>query len=310
LTKFIKCPVCSSIKTERIRSYRNYSKTFEKMFLIKCKLCLVHFSNPMPKENLLKNYNENYHISAHGRKKGVSKIDSVSKAFFEGIAKIRLDYLKNYLKKEKLSKNYKVLEVGPGPGNFLKEMKNNFPDLDYYAIETDLGCHESLINLGVKLISISEIKNLNSYFDFIIISHVIEHLPNPNYFLNKIKFSLKKNGLIFIEVPCKDYLFKSFDEPHLLFFDKKSIKKLTKDFKLVKISYHGKLISEIGSFKDLIFSKLIRRMNSLRIPYYTKENKELKRILKNNFLVNVMFPHQAHIENENPSWWLRVIIKK
>ena len=160
------------------------------------------------------------------------------------------------------------------------------------------------------MISIFEIKKFKKFFDLIITSHVIEHLSNPKMFLNKIKGSLKRNGLIFIEVPCNDYLFKPFDEPHLLFFDKKSIKKLTEDFELLKISYHGKLISEIGSLKDLLISKLIRRMNSFKIPYYSAQNKELRKILKNNFLINVMVPHKAHIENENPSWWLRVVIKK
>jgi len=78
----------------------------------------------------------------------------------------------------------------------------------------------------------------------------------------------------------------------------------------MKISYHGKFIREIGSLKEFFFSKLIRIMNILRIPYYHKGNKELKIILKNNFLVNVMIPFKAHIENDNPSWWLRVVIKK
>ena len=171
-----------------------------------------------------------------------------------------------------------------------------------------MSCHENLNLLGVNLIS--KIDKFQNTFDLVIISHVLEHVANPNKFIDLLRKSLVKNGIMFIEVPCKDYLFKPFYEPHLLFFEKISMKKLVKDFKLMKISYHGRLIREIGSFKELFYSKLIRIMNILRIPYYHEGNKELKKILNDNFLVNVMLPHKAHIENDDPSWWLRVLIKK
>ena len=309
MKKFPKCPVCFSYNIKTIRNYRNFSETFKNMKLIKCLDCFLHFSYPMPNEEMLKKYNENYHMSAHGSQDGATKLDKVSNAFFKGMAKIRYDYLKGFINKETKKNKFNVLEIGPGPGKFLKEMINNHPEFKYFAVETDLSCHEKLNSLGVDLISISQIKKFEKLFDLIIVSHVLEHVSNPMNFIGLLKTLLKKNGIMFIEVPCKDYLFKPFYEPHLLFFDKISIKKLVKDFKLMKISYHGRLIREIGSLKELFFSKLIRIMNILRIPYYHIGNKELKKILKDNFLVNVMIPHKAHIENDDPSWWLRVVIK-
>tara|TARA_B100000945_G_C20402801_1_gene608297 strand:- start:1228 stop:2022 length:795 start_codon:yes stop_codon:yes gene_type:complete len=262
----------------------------------------------MPDKEMLKKYNENYHMSAHGSKKGSTKLDKVSGAFFKGMAKIRYNYIKKFIDINKKRKKINVLEIGPGPGFFLKEMIKNHPEFKYFAVETDLSCHENLNLIGVNLIS--KIDKFQNTFDLVIISHVLEHVSNPNKFIDLLRNSLVKNGLMFIEVPCKDYLFKPYYEPHLLFFDKISMKKLVKDFKLMKISYHGKLIREIGSLKELFFSNLIRIMNVLRIPYHYFGNRELKKILKDNFLVNVMIPHKAHIENEDPSWWLRVIIKK
>tara|TARA_B100001173_G_C15966481_1_gene538023 strand:- start:511 stop:1299 length:789 start_codon:yes stop_codon:yes gene_type:complete len=260
----------------------------------------------MPDEEMLKKYNEDYHMTAHGIKEGSTKLDKVSDAFFKGMAKIRYNYLKKFIDTKR--KKINVLEIGPGPGFFLKEMIKNHPEFKYFAIETDLSCHENLNFIGVNLIS--KIDEFQNTFDLVIISHVLEHVSNPNKFIDLLRESLVKNGIMFIEVPCKDYLFKPFYEPHLLFFDKISMKKLVKDFKLMKISYHGKLIKEIGSLKELFFSKLIRIMNILRIPYHYFGNRELKKILKDNFLVNVMNPHKAHVENDYPSWWLRVIIKK
>jgi len=302
------CPVCFSENIKTIRNYRNISETFINMKLNKCLDCFLHFSYPMPDEEMLKKYNENYHMSAHGSKEGSTKLDKVSDAFFRGIARIRYNYLKKFIDINTKRKKINVLEIGPGPGFFLKEMIDNHPEFKYFALETDLSCHENLNFLGVNLIS--EIDNFEKSFDLVIISHVLEHVSNPNKFINLVRKSLIKNGIIFIEVPCQDYLFKPFYEPHLLFFDKISMKKLVKDFKLMKISYHGRLIREIGSLKEMFFSKLIRIMNILRIPYHHFGNRDLKKILKDNFLVNVMIPHKAHIENDGPSWWLRVIIKK
>ena len=309
MKKLPKCPVCFSDNIKSIENYRNFSETFKNMKLIKCLDCFLLFSYPMPNEEMLKKYNENYHMSAHGSQYGATKLDKVSNAFFKGMAKIRYNYLKGFINKETKINKFNVLEIGPGPGKFLKEMINNHPEFKYFAVETDLSCHEKLNSLGVNLISISQLKKLKKLFDLIIVSHVLEHVSNPMNFIGLLKTVIKKNGIMFIEVPCKDYLFKPLYEPHLLFFDKISMKKLVKDFKLMKISYHGRLIREIGSFKELFFSKLIRIMNILRIPYYHIGNKELKKILNDNFLVNVMLPHKAHIENDDPSWWLRVVIK-
>tara|TARA_B100001175_G_scaffold311997_1_gene317269 strand:+ start:1833 stop:2624 length:792 start_codon:yes stop_codon:yes gene_type:complete len=262
----------------------------------------------MPDEEMLKRYNENYHMSAHGSKEGSTKLDKVSNAFFKGLAKIRYNYLERFITINTKRRKLNVLEIGPGPGFFLKEMIKNHPEFKYFAVETDLSCHENLNTLGVNLIS--KIDEFENSFDLVIMSHVLEHVSNPKKFIGLLRKSLVKNGIMFIEVPCKDYLFKPFYEPHLLFFDKISMKKLVKDFKLMKISYHGRLIREIGSLKELFFSKLVRIMNVLGIPYYYIGNKELKKILKDNFLVNVMIPHKAHHENYDPSWWLRVVIKK
>ena len=43
---------------------------------------------------------------------------------------------------------------------------------------------------------------------------------------------LKKKGHLFIEVPCKDWDHKNEDEPHLLFFDKKSMVRLAEKLKI------------------------------------------------------------------------------
>ena len=73
MKKSPKCPVCFSYNIKTVRSYINLSETFMNMKLNKCSDCLLHFSYPMPDKEMLKKYNENYHMSAHGSKKGSTK---------------------------------------------------------------------------------------------------------------------------------------------------------------------------------------------------------------------------------------------
>src|SRR3972149_297094 len=64
-------------------------------------------------------------------------------------------------------------------------------------------------------------------FDFIILSHVIEHLKYPLSFFSEIKTVLNKGGMVFIEIPCTDL----FDErdicqfffEHINYFSAKSL---------------------------------------------------------------------------------------
>ena len=70
-------------------------------------------------------------------------------------------------------------------------------------------------------------------FDVIWMSHVLEHLIEPDKFLKNIKMNLKKDGVFFIEVPNCEYkpmLENSIKKnPHLFHFTKKSLSKLVEN---------------------------------------------------------------------------------
>tara|TARA_B100001939_G_scaffold348024_1_gene372044 strand:+ start:3441 stop:4376 length:936 start_codon:yes stop_codon:yes gene_type:complete len=302
-----KCPVCESKKINFHSDYRNLSSCFNNLKKFYCNDCDLIFSNPMPGNLELDEYNSNYHNNAHG---GYNR-DKKLKAFFNGIAKTRLHTISKYTSLNP-DEEIKILEIGPGPGVFAKQWINKYSKSEYYAIETDTNLHNELIKIGIKIIKEENLKSYKSYFDFIIISHVLEHVTNPVSFLKPMIESLKKNSHLFIEVPCKDWDHKELDEPHLLFFDKKSFYQLFKKLNMEKvfIGYFGTKIKHLKSpiFKTIngFKQKLFYRDINIHNP----ERKKLNKILNSRIETNAVINFSPHIEQNEPSWWIRTIVKK
>jgi predicted SAM-dependent methyltransferase len=74
-----------------------------------------------------------------------------------------------------------------------------FPELEGYSIiETDILCdvqHKGLEIFGDETL------------DFVIASHLIEHLPNPLGFLKECQRVLRANGILYLVVPDKNHTF-------------------------------------------------------------------------------------------------------
>tara|TARA_B100001059_G_scaffold178892_1_gene179499 strand:+ start:6088 stop:7014 length:927 start_codon:yes stop_codon:yes gene_type:complete len=302
------CPLCESDKIEFKNFYLNNSDIFKNMTRQRCHSCDLQFADPMPSESSLDTYNNSYHDSAHGGQERNIKLQG----FFSGISRTRINLINKYIELDP-KKEYKLLEIGPGPGAFASIWLEQFPKTKYFAIETDTSCHQALNKMNIKLLEAKEIKDYKALFDIIIISHVLEHVAHPIKFLEPIINCLKKEGFIYIEVPCNDWKHKKIWEPHLLFFDKKPMKKLLKrlNMTLLKIGYFGNTIQESKN----IFQNFLKRIRSilyhkLNFRYYHPQRNELNKVLKNQYEIEALLPFDAHIEKENESIWLRVIFKK
>ena len=122
-------------------------------------------------------------------------------------------------------------------------------------------------------------------FDVIWMSHVLEHLIEPDDFIKKIKNNLKKNGIFFIEVPNCEYepmLKNSIEKnPHLFHFTKKALIKLVENagYKIVSCDVFRPATKNEG-----VKHKILK--NSF--PYYPRiltdvhNGRDLRIILKNS----------------------------
>lgn len=121
---------------------------------------------------------------------------------------------------------FTFLDVGGGSGKSLSHFKIFFPNGKYYCIDLlDIQTYES-INKGlyeqywkIDLSSLDFSAVPDNYFDFIVCTHVIEHLLNGDEMLLEISKKLKPGGFIYVEYPGKKSLHLPSMPGTLNFFD-------------------------------------------------------------------------------------------
>jgi hypothetical protein len=178
------------------------------------------------------------------------------------------------------------------------------------VVETDISCHNSLQALGAQIVEASNIVPS----DLVVMSHVLEHVPDPVAFLYSATRGLRQGGAIFIEVPCQDWKHKALDEPHVLFFEKKSMQLLLTrlGFEDIQVSYYGQPIRSLCS-RSWLHNKLmgirgkmiglgvIRPFSAMVVGLEPLICPKERAIMK---------PFLAHRESDEPAWWLRVVARK
>lgn len=224
-------------------------------------------------------HSEKYFVSIPPAKK-VSYEEDYHKVAFDPDGKKRflLNEKKIFLKNNKHFIEYlqntkpgRILDIGCGLGWFLSSLNSKWDkygiDVSKFAVENaSKYCKAQKVDVE-KFVSN---KNNISKFDYIIFSHVIEHLKRPIFVLKKINQLLKKNGVLLIETPNFDSaayrLFKNrfrlLDDPtHISLFTLDSMTRALRDnnFKIKKI--------EFPYFQTEYFNK----KNILKMINYRKE---------------------------------------
>lgn len=233
--QYIKCVICGNNENTKLLYQEQIieSKIDEKLYsarrmpdrmhfrFVECLNCGLIFSNPIfnaSKINLL------YKKSSFTYRKETVYL-----------GKTYINLLKRFLKKKVLTK-LKLLEIGCGNGFFLKEaLQIGFKDV--YGIEPGKQTVDLAPSNIKKKITINIFKeNLfkNNSFDVICSFHTLDHVVNPNIFLQLSRKLLKKEGVVFFIVHNTDGLLTKllgerspiFDIEHIYLFNSKNINRL------------------------------------------------------------------------------------
>ena len=253
---------------------------------VKCQDCGIVFANPMADANELSAYYQSYYEkenyqSISFKEKIQSELNLIKKLPPAAINQ-KVRYLKN------LKSGDKFLDVGCGLGMGLAYA--NQLGCELYATELDkdsLAFVKSRFSVEAHHGDLLHANYPDSFFDFIHISHVIEHVGDPRAYIQEMKRILKPGGFMAIGTPdisSKIYKihrwinFLRFRVPdivdgldHTFIFSKNRLKTITEEEGLYVVDHYTHNLGE--KLSDLIH---------YQIPLY----KKLNRLIQNAFHVN------------------------
>jgi 2-polyprenyl-3-methyl-5-hydroxy-6-metoxy-1,4-benzoquinol methylase len=190
----VNCPFCDANKPgvyERFGSELQYT-------YVKCANCGLIYCNPRPA------YNQHFIDSAYASyyqyadNMTVDDLNSINESSVKMFNK-EIDHLVKYDKART-----GVLDIGSGMGTFLLAAKkyypNNIEGLDVSQKMADFVKR----NIGVN-VRIQQFENFfpEVKYSLIHMSHVLEHVPNPNQWIAHARELLESGGILVINVPNK-----------------------------------------------------------------------------------------------------------
>lgn len=228
MTEIQECPICQGKVFSPFLTCLDHSISFEKFNLIKCAACDLIITSPRPDDTVMGNYylSPSYTSHLNTAKSAFDKLYMLARSF---TLKWKLSLVKYHTKSSK-----SVLDYGCGTGEFLK--LSMLKGWEIEGVEPSLNARRQASGIIAKNISSSldDIPETKT-FDAITLWHVLEHVPDLDTTLQKLKNRLSHNGTIFIAVPNhtswdgKNYKqsWAGYDVPrHLWHFSKKNMKML------------------------------------------------------------------------------------
>ena len=241
MEKYVKCNLCGSDNTNLL-----YTKDSFKIVI--CKNCGLVYINPrLDSKTLDQLYNkDNKDFDDQHFKTNINYYINTKKDDKKTFER-RLNLIQKYKKQGKL------LDIGCSIGTFLDIARKNGWDtfgIDLSKASIDYCTKE--LKLNVKQGKLEDIKFPSNSFDVVIMSDLLEHVPNPMATLKEANRILKKDGLLFITTPnigsttarlMKTRWVHLKPREHIYYFTPKTIEKaLSKTgFKLINCKSLGRV---------------------------------------------------------------------
>lgn len=201
----VPCPFCS---TSEHTVYERFGSAMQYTYVL-CNYCKLVYQSPRPvydQHFIDAAYASYYQFADHLQLNEFTKIkESSVDMFSKEIACI------SQFDREKSA----VLDIGSGMGTFLFAAKQVYPE----AVGLDVS--EQMAKFVEKQLSVKVyVEQFDNFqyprkFSLIHMSHVLEHVPNPNAWLQKAKTMLTPGGILVINVPNKFSI--SFRLQHLFY---------------------------------------------------------------------------------------------
>lgn len=199
--------------------------------------------------------------------------------------------LVNYLiKRKKLSKDQKILEIGCGRGEFLNEFQNF--GLDTYGVDLSDFCKKFFSKLKFKKVDLEKEKLPfeDNFFDVIYSKSLIEHFYFPEKIIQESYRVLKPGGIIITLTPEWEFNQKYFyeDFTHRVPFSKTSLRDIHQmnNFKDIEVESFIQLPIIFEKKKFNLFFKFLSFLTRILIPDYFRMKTKWIRFSKEIMLLS------------------------
>lgn len=221
LFRQVECPVCHSHKTH----FSRYNGSLE---YFRCRRCNTWFIHPMVSpETLEKMYSNSTYVEENRKQLSIDDLFDDSQWIIwqknrEGYL-LSLD-MKTY-ELQLAPRKPSVLEIGCAEGRQLEIFQKW--GWETYGLEMNQYGVEASQKIGLKVCQGACLDDLpiqwggGGMFDCIIMSHVIEHLPDPRECIRQCYEKLSSNGVLILETPIPPHDYN--DKYHMFLFSEGSL---------------------------------------------------------------------------------------
>lgn len=255
------CPICECTRFETLF----FSKKEDYGDILRCSDCRFVTVFPIPSNEII----TSSYLGLYKERENMEAVDQLK------FSQVRpsVTYYFSKIDSSKKSNRIKFLDIGGGLGYYSASAKEL--GMTPYLIDLD---SESL-NFAKDVLGIQKVfqgtletfcASTDEKFDLILLRHVIEHLPDPNHIIAKIKSLLSENGVAIIETPNN----KSIEAFLNFGLGKDFIRKLSKNYSDVsfrtlikKRVYAMRPPIHLNAFEISNFQVLMER-NDLKISEY------------------------------------------
>jgi len=194
--------------------------------------------------------------------------------FFTGSSESMKQHFKifaDWVKKNYLNSNSKLIEIGSNDGTLLKNFKDS--NLSYIGFEPCKNIATQAVTNNIptinKFFNIENLHDINAYIkntDVICASNVICHIPDLSNLIKTVNELLAKKGVFIFEEPYMGSMFEkvSYDQiydEHIFLFSASSIKKIFNIFDLELIDVLPQ-VTHGGSMRYVIARKNQHSINN------------------------------------------------
>ena len=313
--------LCGADNDELIETKDKYGL---KCNFVICKNCGLIRMNPYYTDDFLEIFYSDFYSPIYRNNKYCS--DEI----FKNMCNIRGEYIINRIKSSiNINlRDLKVFEVATGSGGILKAFQNRGAYV--YGCDYDEDFISLAKNNNINVIK-GDYKVLKRFgkCDILILSHILEHVVEPDIFLNNVSELVSKDGYIYIEIPTLEstaynlnYTICDFQSAHVYYFMEFNFIELLKRSNLFIVDRYYEYVYGRGAgflCKKNNFNKNNYNMGYFYVLSFLNNCNYLKNI--NNNIIKLEFENEKYnnqilkLENINHkldkiinilAWWIPI----